>query len=93
MSVPQYSLRRHSNVGKQADQEESHAEEQSRPRRSTRVKMEQPDSGSDEEKQEESEQADEAEGTQANEDLAETDQAEKSKVTGEEVNTFFYILL
>lgn len=89
VSVPQYSLRRHSNVDKEADQEESHAEEQSRPRRSTRVKLEQHDS--DEEKHEESEQADEDEGAKANKDLEDTDHAEKSKVTGEEVINKFLL--
>jgi hypothetical protein len=87
--VPQYSLRRHSTVGKEADQEESHAGEQSRPRRSTRVKLEQ--HNSDEEKQEESEQADEDEGAKANKDLEDADHAEKSKVTGEEVSTFLKV--
>jgi hypothetical protein len=85
--VPQYSLRRHSIVGKEADQEESHVGEQSRPRRSTRVKLEQHDS--DEEKQEESEEADEDEGAKANKDSEPT--AEKSQVAGDEVSTFLTV--
>jgi ribosomal protein L9 len=85
--VPQYSLRRHSIVSKEVDQEESHVGEQSRPRRSTRVKLEQHDS--DEEKQEESEQAEEDEGATANKDLETT--VEKSQVAKDEVSTFFSV--